>query len=119
MLPERLSVLVASIPSLGCGLSHPRREPSSLVPTLPRCAPSCQTLRHKKFVICGRGDAGVPLVCDLELIIPTRVPNSAESSVLSGTPACCSTRVQRSHFISVVRASSSTCRASSRVGVCV
>ena len=82
MLPERLSRLVASIPCWSCGSSHPRRAPSPPVPTLPRCTPRCQTLPHDQFVICGRGDAGVPVVCDLELIAPTRVPNSAEESAL-------------------------------------
>jgi hypothetical protein len=50
-LPERLSVLVASIPGLGCGSAPPWREPSALVPTLPRCPPSCQTLPRDNIVI--------------------------------------------------------------------
>ena len=49
-----------------------------MVLTLPRCMPRCQTVPHDNFVICGRGDAGVPLLCDLELTTPTRMLDTSE-----------------------------------------
>ena len=49
-------------------------------PHLLRCrCPPWRALPHDNFVNCGKGDAGVPLVCDLELTAPTRVPNSADA----------------------------------------